>query len=245
MPFSNYLVFVDESGDHGLEIVSPDYPVFVLLFAIFRKDEYVDRVCRDVQRFKFQFWGHDEAVLHSHEIRKPAGLFQILIRREIREAFHEQLNTLMATLPATVVAVVIDKPAFVARYNSPVSPYDYALEAGLERVYRHLEGLGEVGGETPVIVERRGRVEDAELELAFRRVCDGNNALTRQLPFKHVMIPKSSNSVGLQMADLMARPVGLHHIRPGQPNRAFDVVQQKLRRSPAGRIEGWGLKVLP
>jgi len=96
MPFSNYLVFVDESGDHGLEDVSPDYPVFVLLFAIFRKDEYVDRVCRDVQRFKFHFWGHDEAVLHAHEIRKPAGHFQILIRREIREAFHEQLNILMS-----------------------------------------------------------------------------------------------------------------------------------------------------
>jgi len=59
------------------------------------------------------------------------------------------------------------------------------------------------------------------------------------------MIPKSSNSVGLQLADLMARPVGLHHIRPDQPNRAFDVVQQKFRRSPTGRIEGWGLKVLP
>lgn len=34
----------------------------------------------------------------------------------------------------TAIAVVIDKPAFVARYKEPVSPYDYALEAGLERV---------------------------------------------------------------------------------------------------------------
>ena len=245
IPFSDHLVFVDESGDHGLENVSADYPVFVLLFAIFRKDDYVQRVCREVQQLKIRFWGHDEVVLHEHELRKPAGHFQILLQREIRERFHAGLTTLMAALPMTIVAVVIDKPAFMARYKTPVSPYDYALEAGLERVHRHLAGVGDGHKETPVIVECRGRKEDAELELAFRRVCDGSNALGMPLPFRHVMIPKAANSIGLQMADLMARPVGLNHFRPGQPNRAFDIIQQKLRRSPAGKVEGWGLKVIP
>ena len=59
------------------------------------------------------------------------------------------------------------------------------------------------------------------------------------------MIPKAANSIGLQMADLMARPVGLNHFRTGQQNRAFDGIKQKLRRSPAGKVEGWGLKVIP
>ena len=245
VPFSDHLVFVDESGDHGLENVSQDYPVFVLLFAIFRKDDYVQRVCRDIQQLKINFWGHDEVVLHEHELRKPAGHFQILLQREIRERFLGELTALMATLPMTVVAVVIDKPAFIARYKEPVGPYDYALDAGLERVYRHLDSLGDGAKETPVIVECRGRKEDAELELAFRRVRAGNNALGKPLPFRHVMIPKAANSIGLQMADLMARPVGLNHFRPGQPNRAFDNIKQKLRRDPAGKVEGWGLKVIP
>ncbi len=243
--FGSHLVFVDESGDHGLESISQDYPVFVLLFAIFRKDEYVQRVCRDVQLLKIRFWGHDEVVLHEHELRKPAGHFQILLQREIRESFHAELTNLMAALPMTVVAVVIDKPAFITRYKTPVSPYDYALEAGLERVHRHLAGLGDGDKETPVIVECRGRKEDAELELAFRRVCDGSNALGKPLPFRHVMIPKAANSIGLQLADLMARPVGLKHFRPAQTNRAFEIINQKLRRSPAGKVEGWGLKVIP
>jgi hypothetical protein len=243
--FGDHIVFVDESGDHGLENVSQDYPVFVLLFAIFQKADYVQRVCRDVQQLKFKFWGHDEAVLHEHELRKPAGHFQILLQREVRERFHAALTALMVTLPMTVVAVVIDKPAFVARYKEPVSPYDYALEAGLERVYRHLDSLGEGAKETPIVVECRGRKEDAELELAFLRVCAGNNALGKPFPFRHVMIPKAANSAGLQMADLMARPIGLNHFRPGQPNRAFDIIKQKFRRSPAGKVEGWGLKVIP
>lgn len=39
--FSDYLVFVDESGDHNLVTIDPQFPVFVLLFAILRKDDYV------------------------------------------------------------------------------------------------------------------------------------------------------------------------------------------------------------
>ena len=243
--FSDFIVFVDESGDHGLANVSDDYPVFVLMFVIFRKDEYVQQVCRDIQHFKLRFWGHDEVVLHEHDLRKPTGHFQILLQREVRERFHDELTSLIATLPMTVVAVVIDKPAFLKQYHHPVSPYDYALEAGLERTFRHLKASGAGDKETPVIVESRGRKEDGELELAFRRVCAGNNALSKPFPFRHVMIPKAANSIGLQLADLMARPVGLNHFRPEQPNRAFEIIAQKLRRSPDGKVKGWGLKVIP
>jgi hypothetical protein len=155
------------------------------------------------------------------------------------------LTAQMVALPATVVAVVIDKPAYLARYDQPVSPYDYALETGLERVFRHLESLGQSAATTSIVVEKRGRREDAELELAFRRVCDGSNALRKSLPLRLVMIPKTSNSTGLQLTDLMARPVALKHLRPDQPNRAFEIIEPKLRRSPAGKVEGWGLKRLP
>ena len=245
MSFSDYAVYVDESGDHGLEKVSVDYPVFVLLFAIFRKNDYVEKVCPTVQRLKLASWGHDEVVLHEHELRKPHGDFLFLLHQEARTKFNAELAAIMEALPVTVIAVVIDKPAFVAKYKDPVGPYEYALEAGLERVQRHLESLGQSDRETPVIVECRGKKEDAELELVFRRVCDGENVLRKKFPFHHYMIPKSANSIGLQMADLMARPVGLKHFRPEQPNRAYDIIQQKMRRSPAGKIEGWGLKVIP
>src|SRR6476620_9136483 len=140
--FGDHLVFVDESGDHGLENLSTDYPVFVLLFTIFRKDDYIQRVCRNIQEFKFKYWGHDEVVLHEHDIRKPSRHFQFLMGREKRESFLADLTNLMSRLPVTVIAVVIDKPAFVQRYSNPVSPYDYALEAGLERVYRELASRG-------------------------------------------------------------------------------------------------------
>lgn len=244
-PFGDYLVFVDESGDHNLTQIDPQFPVFVLLFAILSKAEYVNQVCPDLQRFKFEFWGHDEVVLHEHEIRKPSGDFLFLLRKPLRERFLNGLARQMERLPATVIAVVIDKLSYAARYREPLNPYDYALEVGLERVFRHLHDLGQSTASTAIIVETRGRREDAELELAFRRVCDGSNALRKPFHFQLVMIPKSSNSTGLQLTDLMARPVALHHLRPGQPNRAFDLIEPKLRRSPDGRVAGWGIKTLP
>ena len=243
--FGDYLVFVDESGDHELSKIDPQYPVFVLLFCIIHKEDYVNQVCPSLQRFKFEFWGHDEVVLHEHEIRKPHGHFLFLLQKALRERFLAGLSGQMGKLPATIIAVVIDKPAYVARYHKPASPYDYAMETGLERVFRHMEGVDQAEKLTPVIVECRGRREDDELELAFRRVCDGTNALRKALPFELVMIPKSSNSTGLQLTDLMARPVGIRHLRPNQPNRAFEVIETKFRRSPTGKIEGWGLKLLP
>src|ERR1051326_296962 len=98
-PFGDYLVFVDESGDHGLRDVSLDYPVFVLLFVLIKKVDYANTICRDLQRFKLRFWGHDEVVLHEHDIRKPSGAFQFLQNRELREKFLNELIALMGGLP--------------------------------------------------------------------------------------------------------------------------------------------------
>jgi hypothetical protein len=38
--FSDYIVFVDDSGDHGMTTIDPNYPMFVLAFCVFHKEEY-------------------------------------------------------------------------------------------------------------------------------------------------------------------------------------------------------------
>jgi hypothetical protein len=95
------------------------------------------------------------------------------------------------------------------------------------------------------VVEARGKREDVELELEFRRICEGGNGLGRPLPFRLVTADKRANSEGLQLADMVARPVALSVLRPGQPNRAMDILRGKLWRGPAGQWEDYGLKVLP
>lgn len=243
--FGDYLVFVDESGDHSLTRIDPIYSVFVLAFVIVRKSDYIGSITPDLQRFKMRYWGHDETVLHEHEIRKPRDDFSFLMQKPVREQFVAELSDLMAALPATIVAVVIDKPAFARHHSPEAGAYDHAMEAGLNVVYQYLTELGQGERTTPVIVECRGRREDLDLELSFRRFCDTSNSHGCRLPLDLVMVPKTANSAGLQLADLVARPIGIHHLRPSQPNRAFEIIHGKLHRCPQGRVHGRGLILIP
>ena len=245
--FGDYLVFADESGDHSLTSIDPQYSVFVLAFAIILKEDYIRQVCPDLQKFKMQHWGHDEIVLHEHDIRKPREAFGFLLNSTKRETFLNGLNQIMASLPLTIIAVIIDKPAFSAHHhgNELSGVYDFAMKKGLEAVHLYLGAKGQTDFQTPVIVECRGRKEDKELELSFRRFCDTMPRHSNPLPFELVMVPKASNSAGLQLADLIARPIGLHHLRPNQANRSFEILQRKLHRGLLGDVEGHGLLRVP
>lgn len=68
--YSKYIVYVDESGDHGLESIDPNYPVFVLAFCVFHKQYYAQKIVPAIEAFKFKHFGHDSVVLHEHDIRK-------------------------------------------------------------------------------------------------------------------------------------------------------------------------------
>jgi len=243
--FSDYIVFVDESGDHGLVRIDSDYPVFVLVFCIFNKKQYVNDIVTRVSEFKIKFWGHCETVLHGHEIRKPKGEFTILFDKKVREIFLPELSSIIQDSQFTIIASVIDKLKLKNQYSSPVNPYQISMSFGLERVFRYLSSIDQGDKRTSLVIEKRGKKEDDELELVFRRICDGTNYLNRQFPFDLVMIDKKCNSTGLQLADLVARPIGLNHIRPNQTNRAFEIINNKIRKSPKGDINGWGLKVFP
>ena len=63
--------------------------------------------------------------------------------------------------------------------------------------------------------------------------------------FEIVFANKTTNSAGLQIADLTARPIGRHELNANQPNRAWETIEPKLRRSPRDQVGGWGLKVFP
>jgi len=244
MQFSDHIVYADESGDHGLVSIDPEYPVFVLCFCVFRISDYVAEVVPRVQRLKFRFFGHDAVVLHGHEIRKSRGPFKILFDQQKRREFMEAVNQVIDEAPFTPFAAVIDKRKLRDQNAHPDSPYELALKSCLERSYAHLRDLGQQDRLTHVVVERRGKQEDRDLELVFRRVVQGAN-LWGTLPFEIVFAHKETNSSGLQLADLVSHPIGRHHLKPGQPNRAYDMVERKLKSSQAGTFVGYGVKVFP
>jgi hypothetical protein len=244
MPFSNYIVYVDESGDHGLESMDASYAAFVLAFCIFSKEDYVQQVVPALQRLKFRHCGHDLVVLHEREMRKQEGPFRFLGDRAVRTAFMEDMNRFVEDARFTVIASVIDKSKLKSKYASPRNPYHWALEFCLERLRFHLAGSRAPAGLVHVVFESRGAREDGELELEFRRLAP-TNLQGSDYAFEPVFASKGTNSTGLQLADLIARPIGRHVLKPDQLNRAYEIIERKLRRSPTGDVKGWGLKCFP
>jgi hypothetical protein len=246
---SDYIVYVDESGDHSLTAINPEYPVFVLAFCIFHKRHYAEAVVPALTRFKFTHFGHDMLVLHEHDIRKEKNGFHFA-DRAAKQAFMAELGGIIEAHNFILISVAIDKYKLARRYDAPDNPYHIALMFCLERLYYFLREKGQEERRTHVVVENRGRKEDDELELEFRRICDGNNGTGRELPFELVFADKKTNSLGLQLADLVARPIGLQVIRPEQENRAFEVLEKKLycrngREGVGSGYEGYGLKRFP
>lgn len=243
--YSDYVIYADESGDHDMSQINSTYPVFVLAFCVFEKRKYIESVVPLLQNFKFKYFGHDMIILHEREIKKATGPFSFLADDAIRENFYSDLNCLIEHSPMTIIAAAIHKNRLSRQYIYPENPYAIALTFCLERAYRFIEEQGSQGKLTHLIVEARGKKEDNELELAFRRICQGDNYQGKTINMDIIFAKKVVNSTGMQLGDLIARPIGRHVLNPNQDNRAFDIIKNKFRKNPNGSIHGWGLKIFP
>jgi Protein of unknown function (DUF3800) len=258
MEFSDYIIYVDESGDHSLDSIDPQYPIFALAFCIFKKDEYAATVVPALQRFKFKWFGHDLVILHENEIVRAKYPFSFLQYDDTRSRFMGEIAAIIGEAPMTVVAAVIRKQPLRDRYIRPDNPYQLALLFCLERARDFLAAHGACDKVTYMVCEARsprqkggmGR-EDQELELEFRRIIQGRHMLQQgqdnaAMPnFEIVFAPKQCNSTGMQLADLIARPIGLKALRPDQVNRAYDVIAPKIWAGGDGRSPLQGFKVFP
>ena len=246
--FSDFIVYVDESGDHGMQTLDPHYPIFVLAFCVFYKRHYSEVVVPSLHQMKFRHFGHDSVVLHEHEIRKEKGDFRFA-NRQHKLRFIEELHGIIDDSHFILISCVVDKEQ-LRRSTTPANPYHIALGFCLETLHELMQEKQQDERLTHVVVERRGNKEDQELELEFRRLCDGSNKLGIRLPFDVIFVDKKANSAGLQLADLVARPVGMSVLRPEQANRAFDVLKRKFfccggREQVGIGFENWGLKIHP
>jgi hypothetical protein len=243
-PYSDYIVYVDESGDHGLTCIDENYPVFVLCFCVFQKKYYSEKVTPDLRKLKFEIFGHDMVILHEQDLRRKTGAFR-LMNKEKRETFLNSLDSLINHSDFTLFSSVIDKRKLKRGEVQDFHIYHLAMRLGLEKLYRFLHSKTQHIRTTHIVCEARGKAEDQALELEFLRVCSGQNDLRLPLPFELIIADKKSNSEGLQFADLAARPVGLSAFRPDQSNRAFKILEKKFHRNSGGEIIGHGISFHP
>lgn len=211
-----------------------------------------------MQAFKFRWFGHDNVVLHESDIVKKRGPFHFLQYDKIKVRFLEDMNSVMDAMPMIVVASVIRKESLKRRYVNPENPYQLGLLFCMEKAHEFIEHHAAHENRCHIVCESRSPrekagkgKEDAALELEFRRIVAGDHYLQvrngrRPMPcFDIVFASKLANSTGLQIADLIARPIGLRIFKGNQENRAFDIISKKLWRGPRSQSIFYGLKVFP
>jgi len=218
-----------------------------LAFCVFYKSQYWEKVVSSIEKIKFQTFGHDGIILHENEIRKEKGPFKFRDRKE-KTLFLDQLTTQIIDNNFILISCAIDKSRLQGKLNQ--NAYHIALKHCLESLAELMQEKKQSDKLTHIIVEQRGKKEDQDLELEFRRICDGDNSRNQKFSFELKFADKKVNSAGLQLADLVARPIGLSIIRPQQKNRAFEVLNKKFfcsggRKNLGEGIHGYGLKIYP
>ena len=203
-----HLVYVDESGSPSSLRTDPNYPIFVMAACIFDPDVYTSRLLPSLCALKIRHLGSDSPVLHESEIRKRLGVFNFKGDVRARTAFIEELSSVVQDCVPLVVAAVVG-------HSDLERDVDQAALHALWHGFRE-----NTSGPSHWIFERRGKREDASVSRAFDALSASGAT--------HEFVAKGRGLAGLEIADMLARPIGLSVLRPTQPNRALEGLRKRM-----------------
>lgn len=125
---SKKILYLDESGDHSLELIDPQYPVFVL-GGVILDSEYVDsQLDEALNAFKKDIFGQTDIIIHTSDITRNRNGFECMKDLSFRSEFYSRLNNLMRELDYQVIACAIRKDDHASRYGmGAIDPYMLAL----------------------------------------------------------------------------------------------------------------------
>ena len=241
-------LFLDESGDHSLSAIDPQYPVFVLGGAIVDSEYAATEMDAAVRRLKLEVFGRDDFTLHTADVVRQRGAFSSLIDPQLRQLFHSRLNALMQRLDCTVVACAIRKDAHLAAYGAAaLDPYALSLNVLVERFCFALADARETRPGL-IVAERRDKALDSALLASWRHLREQGTAYLRPAAIRErttrlQLESKGAGIAGLELADLVVSPIG-RFVAGKPPREDWAIVESKLRRRK-GEYLGAGLVILP
>ena len=242
------VMFLDESGDHSLDKIDQSYPMFVLAGCIFDFEYYLNEAEKKVEELKQKFFNKTGVILRSYDIRKQKGDFACLVDRRKREEFYGAIDDLINGLNFTVIAAAINKTKLKGQYGHPTNPYHLCFQFILERAVMY---LGRSNGKMMFRIESRETHNDQKLSEVYERFRNDNHRLFNKDEIQSKLTDlsfnqKIQNIAGMQIADLVAYPIGKWVLDSSKENKAFVVVEKKLHKKPNTNIYlNYGLKIFP
>ena len=226
---SNLMVFIDESGDHGLQNLSTQFPLLTIAMVIAHRDEYFDHVVPAFNDLKTEFFGHKRVVLHERDIRKRKGQFRTLgsVRRHLE--FQEHLRATLEAAPFLLLSTTIDKRTYAAspRTDPTLSPYTVCFVSALVALESVIPGFSRAWPPPELVVESRGLREDKELAAVFSQL---GREPSSGLSFSYALrfAGKQQHTTGLEVADMVANPISRHVLGINQPLVPCELLRPKF-----------------
>ena len=256
-------LYIDEVGHSGIGKTSKHENRYLSLTGVAVELEYMNDVLQpQMEKMKREYFNYhidEPIVLHRKEMinRKPP--FDTLRDESIAKKFDRDLLDLLSKWDYTVFTVLLDKIEQIDRYKVyQMEPYHYCLWVLLERYQLWLENISAVGD---VMAESRGGKEDRRLKASYNRLFISGTDYIPNIRFQERFTScqlkiksKANNIAGLQLADMIAYPSYKHVLayysrKKTAANFGTEIVEilkkNRYYSKDDGRIEGWGIKMLP
>src|SRR4030043_510313 len=184
-----YFFYLDETGDHGLDFIDKNFPLFLLCGCLIRED-HLRILEKEVRDFKCNYFKTDKVILHSRDIRKCQASFQILFDLELKARFYKDLNSIIEKAAFRIIGAGINKEDHVKRYGlGTKDPYALSLSFIIERLIFCLDTLN-AEATVEIVIEERGKKEDRLLLSHFNSTMDkGTYYVSSERLKKHNRFP--------------------------------------------------------
>lgn len=245
-----YYLFIDECGDHNLSKYDPGFPAFTLC-GILVSRQNLKNLNKAFEDLKEDIFGTTDIVIHSVDIRKWRGAFNILAKEDLRNRFFNGIEKILSKygtyiiVSCTILKEQLNK--FCVR-GEEEDVYGLSLSYLIERSIFYVDNVErESDPEISIVVERRGRKEDGKLLNYYNGLrnrgtkwvtADRLQSRILEFEFKN----KKENIIGLQIADLIAYPLTIHLLHPERFNPAYEVVKHNIFQDKGILL---GQKIIP
>lgn len=146
-----------------------------------------------------------------------------------------------------IVCCCILKVPFVERFNTGEDVYGLSLKYLIERSIFHIDDCTDGNAKLRILVERRNPKQNSILLKYYNGLrIKGTKWITPERIGDRIkgfnFAYKRDNIIGLQVADLIAYPIGRQVLNPERPNPAFEVIAKNIYTYKGARL---GIKIIP
>lgn len=254
-------MFIDDTGDVTNSTTNDPVQRYASISGvIFDRGYLAETFEPSFQKIVIRHFGTTESgaapVLHRRQMVKPPlkGPFACLRDGPKRASWDAACLDMMTRASYTVITVCLDKVAFYYHHpKATLDVYETLIQNAVERYFYFLKAHGT----GDVVVESQNPGTDAIIKARFRSVIEGGtehisaDKLQSVFTSREINIePKSAGYVGLQFADLIARPA-FAHCRATYVNDTSDLTafarqiapileNYKFYRDKNGKPDGYG-----